>query len=262
MGMRSFSRWKDKPMISSSSVRFKLLLLVFGSFALCTIIFIGCGGGSGNSIPPPTSRASMDPLPAKSNAQLAQYNLRGRWQKQNLTYYIKKFSTDLDQNSQRQIIAQAFNTWAAVIPLTFQETQTESGSDFVIGFGSRGHCELYSQCPTETAFDGPSGILAHCYFPPGSGGPNAGKAHFDEDEQWAGSTPVSNQISLLSVAIHELGHGLGLDHSEDQNAVMYASYNPGNIKTRLATDDITGIQKLYGAKDGSQPPATPQPPPS
>jgi hypothetical protein len=43
---------------------------------------------------------------------------------------------------------------------------------------------------------------------------------------------------------------------------MYASYDPDNIKTRLATDDITGIQTIYGAKDGSQPPATPQPPPS
>lgn len=52
--------------------------------------------------------------------------------------------------------------------------------------------------------------------------------------------------NLLQVAIHELGHSLGLSHSDVEASIMapfYSSYNP-NIK--LHSDDIAGIRRLYG----------------
>jgi len=55
-----------------------------------------------------------------------------------------------------------------------------------------------------------------------------------------------DQIDLESVAVHEIGHLLGLDHSSDSNAVMYSKIPPGTVKRDLAQDDIDGIHALYG----------------
>ncbi len=51
---------------------------------------------------------------------------------------------------------------------------------------------------------------------------------------------------FLSVMTHETGHFLGLAHSGDSHAVMYASYTPGSTTMRnLTTDDIAGICTVY-----------------
>lgn len=48
---------------------------------------------------------------------------------------------------------------------------------------------------------------------------------------------------LLSIMTHEAGHFLGLAHSADMNAVMYAHYHPGS--TTLTPDDVAGICSIY-----------------
>jgi hypothetical protein len=47
------------------------------------------------------------------------------------------------------------------------------------------------------------------------------------------------------VALHEIGHLLGLAHSQDTNAIMYAYY--AEDRNALRADDIAGVQSLYGA---------------
>jgi hypothetical protein len=48
---------------------------------------------------------------------------------------------------------------------------------------------------------------------------------------------------LASVITHEAGHFLGLAHSADGNAVMYAHYHPGSAM--LTSDDVGGICAAY-----------------
>lgn len=48
-----------------------------------------------------------------------------------------------------------------------------------------------------------------------------------------------------SVAIHELGHALGLDHSRYRNSVMYP-VDQGN--TSLSTGDISALKTIYGTE--------------
>ena len=51
---------------------------------------------------------------------------------------------------------------------------------------------------------------------------------------------------FASIVTHETGHFLGLAHSGDQRATMYASYQPGSFAMRnLTADDINGICTVY-----------------
>ena len=96
-------------------------------------------------------------------------------------------------------------------------------------------------------------MLAHASYP----NPYARRQvflHFDDDEHWVDSD--SDDVDLLTVAAHEIGHTLGLDHSTDPDALMYPSYSGPH--RRLGQDDIAGAQSLYGAH--AQIPDRPQTP--
>ena len=226
-------------------------------------------GGNGSSDPDSgVSPGSfpVDNIPDRPSAiaNTAQFNARSRWQKSDLTYFISNFSPDLPQGDQHRIIGEAFARWASVSNLNFSQVSSRGNADIIIGFGSGAHCNLYDVSGIAcgpSPFDGEGATLAHAYFP---GLPSIeGDIHFDEDETWA-VNPSFSSISFFSVAIHEIGHSLGLEHSKDQAAVMFASYDHRNIKTELAADDIRGIQSLYGGNGVAPPPppGRPEIPPS
>lgn len=61
--------------------------------------------------------------------------------------------------------------------------------------------------------------------------------------------------SLLSVAVHEIGHSLGLQHSNVKGSVMWpwkTESSAAGFQTKLAYDDILAIQSLYGGKSHSK----------
>jgi peptidoglycan hydrolase-like protein with peptidoglycan-binding domain len=161
-----------------------------------------------------------------------------KWAKLALTYQFQNYTPDLPQDVAKRAIKDGFDQWSSATPLSFSEVP--SGGDLKIAWATGDHGD-------GNPFDGPSGILAHSFYP------QDGRVHFDDDEMWSDSLiPVG--VDLASVAVHELGHALGLAHSNDPLAVMYAYYS--GRRRSLTSDDIAGIQSIYGSKTGGGTPCT------
>jgi hypothetical protein len=58
--------------------------------------------------------------------------------------------------------------------------------------------------------------------------------------------PKSDQFDLLSVALREFGHCVGLDDAPTGTAVMSPGLKPGEKRRDLQPDDIAGRNKIYG----------------
>ncbi|KAJ0894359.1 putative matrilysin [Helianthus annuus] len=84
------------------------------------------------------------------------------------------------------------------------------------------------------------GVLAHAFSP------SDGRFHYNADQSWSIGAR-QNSFDVETVALHEIGHLLGLGHSQFQNAIMWSAISSGAVKG-LASDDIQGIKALYGYK--------------
>ena len=82
--------------------------------------------------------------------------------------------------------------------------------------------------------------------PPANGGTDAGDILLNSNVNWQ----INSNYDLMTVVAHEFGHALGLGESTVSTAVMYGTYN--GIKQALASDDISGIQSIYGTRQFDQ----------
>src|SRR5215217_1013220 len=132
-------------------------------------------------------------------------------------------------------IQNAFSAWQAVANIEFVQVN-DNGAAFNAA-GATGDIRIGTH-----AFDGPSGTLAHAYYPPHNGNSAAGDLHFDSAENWSCTT---NGTDIGIVALHEIGHSLGLSHENTTAvAVMDPFYNSSLIG--LQSDDISGVESIYG----------------
>jgi hypothetical protein len=146
-------------------------------------------------------------------------------------------------------VMRAFSQWSAHANLRFvPASEPQASRTIAIRFAQGSHGDSYP-------FDGRGRILAHTFYPaPPNPEPLAGDMHLDAEEAWA----IGENTDLFTVVLHELGHALGLGHSDRPGAVMYPYYR---FAATLSSDDIEGIRSLYGDKDAAPPPPAPGPQP-
>lgn len=145
---------------------------------------------------------------------------QGAWKKNNITFSFQNGTNDITGNNERNAIRAAFQIWEDYSTLNF--TEVKSNADIVIHWARGDHGD-----GAVNAFDGVYGVLAHAFFPPPNGGSIAGDIHFDDGETWSTAVQVfTNQpMDLVTVAAHEIGHSLGLGHSNEECALMNPFYS-------------------------------------
>jgi len=171
-------------------------------------------------------------------------------------WHISNFTPDMEKEKVILAFNRAWNIWQeamdAIYPqgryITFMTTSELHKADFIITFGKGFHEFPDALGSTHTCpfpFDGQKGILAHAWALT-TAKPFGGQMHCDEDENWSEmqlGDRNPNKTDLLTTIIHEIGHMLGLDHSEIESAMMGMHYN--GVKIHLHEDDHQGLTKRF-----------------
>ncbi|XP_025084355.1 matrix metalloproteinase-14-like isoform X2 [Pomacea canaliculata] len=138
-----------------------------------------------------------------------------KWTGKTVSWGLKRFISKISLYAQWQALRKAFDTWSK--PSLLNLTYNPINADISVGFWSREHGDY-------SAFDGRGQLLAHA-FPPGEQ-TLAGDIHFDADEPWSFGDHSEKTKDLLKVAVHEVGHAVGLSHSNNTKDVMYPCTEP------------------------------------
>ncbi|WP_162009465.1 matrixin family metalloprotease [Labrenzia sp. CE80] len=150
---------------------------------------------------------------------------------------IFDFDFQISSSTYQNLIRDAFDRWESVADIDFVEVSDNSSVDIRLGWDQ---------------IDGASGTLgeASWYYYYSNGDYDSlseAEIRFDYEENWSTDPDyVGSQANFYAVALHEIGHSIGLGHPTNPDTLMYA-YSVD--QTDLHYWDIYGIEIIYGAAE-------------
>ncbi len=162
-----------------------------------------------------------------------------KWSNIRPGYRLSQGTADLTNANVNAALFFAYRSWSLIAQIAAHPVS--SGGDIDVRFTTGNHGD-----GAGNAFDGVGTVLAHGFYPPPFGGNFGGDLHFDDAETWTRNLPPTG-TDLDTVALHEGGHTLGLNHSDVAGAVMFAFY--GGARRNLTADDIAGLRSIYGTRE-------------
>lgn len=136
---------------------------------------------------------------------------------------VFNFDTQISANFQTEV-RRAFAQWEHEARIDFVEVADSANSGIRLGMD---------------IIDGSGGILGQEYHNPAATFITRAEIGFDQAEQWS-------PVGFYSVALHEIGHALGLAHY-DSNQELMNSVVP--LSGTIFPGDREGMQVLYGSWD-------------
>ena len=165
-----------------------------------------------------------------------------------ILWHLNNFTPDQDRFKTIRAFEEAFKFWqerfhilassirpGALSPLKFKSISTPNQAAINVFFMANGNPNLPERFDPST--------LAYAFFPRGTSLGLESDMFFNETLNWQ-EMASSSAVELFAVAVHEIGHALGLEHSDMIGDIMEAIYAPG--RTVLITDDtLNGLSRLY-----------------
>lgn len=169
-------------------------------------------------------------------------------------YRVNVNTSDVPSAQALQAIQAAADTWTNVAGADFEFTY--GGSSTATDKGMNGQNDIMWKDQGSTSVLGTtwiwfysSGVIVEADM--------VINDHYDWDTS---GSPTGGEFDLESVALHEFGHYLQLEHDNSPSAVMYYAISAGSVKRALHQNDIDGIRFIYPGS--SAPTNTPTPTPT
>lgn len=149
------------------------------------------------------------------------------------------FDASITLAEYQDAVRAAFDAWSRVADIEFVELADSAASDIRLGWDT---------------LDGPGNVRGETAVGQRTG-PGfidmSAEISFDIAETWYPEKASDAQL-LYRVALHEIGHAIGLAHTDDPTSIMH----PVVLVSDLSATDITDVQAIYGEAPGFEPFAT------
>mgnify|MGYP002621861009 CR=1 FL=1 len=160
------------------------------------------------------------------------------WDRRDLRIAFGDLSgTNVLESDLKAAVLAACQTWeSAGVGLTL--TEVNSGEDI------RVECRPSN----DPDFDMTGIVVAHADYPPGASVISTLPplpCHFDTTETIWSLDPGAEEHDVETVALHEIGHCLGLKHHGNKAAAMYTFMPKGRVQRVLHSDDLVLLRDLY-----------------
>jgi hypothetical protein len=182
---------------------------------------------------------------------MSAYSTFGKWAVNPVVFYVNPANADVSSAAAEAALNAGMEIW-----------NTQGGSPFRYSYGGRvndtsvGYDNRNVILFRDTQNPNNSSAIASTYCWASGGSLVDCDIIFWDGHKltfFTGSDGCSGGAYIEDIAAHELGHALGLSHSDVRAATMYPSYSTCSQELRtLEDDDIAGVQSLYGSSGAAK----------
>ena len=171
------------------------------------------------------------------------YTTYSSWGTLNVPFYVNPANLDVSASAAISALQAGMGVW-----------NTQSGTSFRFSYAGQSSTTTSSRDGKNVIIfrSGTSGIAATYVWTSGGLLTEADIVFWDGGTKFfTGTSGCSGGAYIEDIAAHELGHALGLQHSNVSSATMYPTYSSCSTGWRtLASDDIAGVRTLYANGPG------------
>jgi len=170
------------------------------------------------------------------------YSTYSKWGTLKVSFYVNPANRDVSQNAAIAALQGSMDVWNTQSGTPFRFSYAGQVSDTSTGYDKK-NVVLFRNSTN-------SGAIASTYSWTSNGVlVDSDIVYWDGGfKLFTGTSGCSSGVYVEDIGAHELGHAMGLSHSNVSDATMLGSYKTCSQTQRtLSSDDIAGAKKLYGS---------------